>query len=173
MNLVGKTSKMLAARARLPVKKFITYSVRRSSQLNDKELTIKRFKPSLDTKAGEVVTETIEQPAVNVVQRMREERKAEKENKLKTRKLNWLDKRILVRLGKYKRIEDVPDKIVYKSIKAGQEAKNEVRSFLTEKTFRTVMFTDYMLTICCAGLLLLVYFVYSNSKSSENSETKE
>ena len=106
------------------------------------------------------------------------EEKITKEKKV--RKLYYWDKWILVKLGKFKSIKDVPDELKLTGSKIGnEELKNKVKSELLETGFKYVYSIDYLLwAFCIAFCVPLFYWYYNNQldlqpqKNTDNSKSK-
>lgn len=100
-----------------------------------------------------------------------EEVKAEKK---KIRKLNAIDKYILVRLGKYKSVKDVPDKLVYSDTAKKEAATAVTRNELLGSVFRYAYIFEYSSLILTLAIFALVYNWYKKygvEKSEESQET--
>lgn len=97
---------------------------------------------------------------VNVQEKIQQIRQAKKKSEIKTRKLNWIDKRILVSMGKYKSIKDVPDEVTYKTGDISKQDMDAVKAHLQDKGFKYFMSTEYVLTFVCVILCTTAYVVY-------------
>jgi len=108
-------------------------------------------------------------PKVNLQEKLKELRQEKKESAVKVKKLNWIDKRILVYMGKYKSIEDVPDQVHFKSDQVSKEDMDAVKAQLQDKGFKYFMSAEYVLTFVCVTVCTLAYVLYyKNEKSLQN-----
>jgi len=110
-------------------------------------------------------------PKVNVQDRIKEIRHAKKQSEIKTIKVNWLHKRILVSMGKYKSIEDVPDTVTYKTGDMTDENMAAVKAQMQDKGFKYFMSAEYVLTFVCVILCTTAYVFYMKDKEDEVSES--
>ena len=158
---------------------FIEQNVRCFSKKPDVDgRKIPKFELSID-EAGksEIKTEVkdISSTALNKAKQVHDEAKQES-TKPKTRRLRSWDKRILVKLGKYERIEDVPDEITISS-KKDKDLENKVRAEVKEKFFKYGMGIDYTLWMLCLLIAIPVWYMYLNQSKSvdvvkDKTETK-
>ena len=130
--------------------------------------TAKEFKSSeFEFKIPEKSTQSL--PRVNVQERIKEIRHAKKQSLVKTRKLNWLDKRILVSMGKYKSLQDVPDELTYKTGDMTDKNMAAVKAQIQDKGFKYFMSTEYVLTFVCVVLCTTAYVFYLKDKKNEGT----
>lgn len=121
--------------------------------------TRKKFKQSFEKPGhSEVETFTEEVRTINI-------------NKMTTgtsktsRRLYYWDKLILVKMGKYKSINDVPDEIVISGGKGvNPELKAKVRAELLETSFKYFYGVDYFLWLLCGSFFICVYYFYKVGK---------
>lgn len=131
--------------------------------------TVKVFQPALkDSEFAKVETE---------------ERKAhlrEKEQTIpnfqRVRTLGRLDKFLLVSIGKYKKISDVPDKIVVGDLKRKKEVDEEMRHLFLGSIFKYLYFFEYasfFITFIILGFSLYWYNNYKKLSGTANEESTD
>jgi len=123
---------------------------------------IKKFQPSIEKK-GAIVEETVDKPMHGMLDVLRHQKKA-KQHAPQEKVLTWFDKKMLVALGKFNTVEEVPDKLRYKQ--ADYEAlTKEKKSLVQESGFKYMMGANYIMTILSLCLLAAVYTLHSKFTS--------
>ena len=122
--------------------------------------TVKRFEQTLDGEAPKITTEThkVKLIDINQVTAKREAESAQQQKKI--RRLHIWDKWILVKLGKYKKISDVPNEIKISNVKVDRELQSKVRAELQEKGFKYVTGLDYLMWALCLLLTVPIFYLY-------------
>ena len=133
---------------------------------------VKEFEPSLEAGKSTIKTKTKDISSIAI-----EKVNANKKNtdKIRTRRFYIWDKWILVKLGKYKSISDVPDQVTYAASKIGREEKEKINAEIKEKLFVYGIGVDYMMwifTFLIGGTALYVYYVKRPQDEIANPDTK-
>ncbi|CAK8697567.1 unnamed protein product [Clavelina lepadiformis] len=142
-----------------------------SNESTDLRPEIKRFNPSLGA-SGEttIITEKMNIPEPRTVEEIiAEKQQKRKESQQKVRKLYIWDKWILVKMGKYKQISDVPNKIVFRQKKTSKELHDQIRAEMAERGFKGLVGVEYLGWLICIGLCGTAYYAYQHSKKSDNT----
>ena len=134
---------------------------------------VPNFELSIDEAGKSKVETETRDVSLTALYKAKESIKKQKEEesvKPKTRRLYIWDKHILVKLGKYKRVEDVPDEITFNP-KKDKNLEGQVRAELKEKMFKRFIGLDYILWMICILVAAYAYYLYSTQyKSTESSK---
>lgn len=131
--------------------------------------TRKVFEPAF----GETETSTVKEEKVTFKRKTPEEIFEQIKDERKVRKLTLFDKVLLVFLGKYKRIQDVPNEITFMPGELNKLEMSNVRDEALEKGFKAVkMFelTSFFLTF---GILIFAVSLYASHSKKQSTEKEK
>lgn len=127
--------------------------------------TVKVFQPALsDSEFAKVETEERKVP------HREEEPPMPRYQRVRT--LGKLDKLLLVKIGKYKKLSDVPDKIIVGDLKRKKEVDEEMRHLFLGSVFKYLYFFEYASFFITFVILGYSLYWYNNYKklSDDTSE---
>lgn len=137
--------------------------------------TKKVFQPALgDNEAVEIKEQIVVDKKKTESDLYLEKRKEMNLNKKKVRKLTKIDKMILVFIGKFKNIKDVPDQLTFKTLEKRKELDGEIKHLMLGSVFKYGYFFEYasfFLTFSILGYALYNYKKKSKPQEVESAST--
>ncbi|XP_077967416.1 uncharacterized protein LOC144421077 [Styela clava] len=140
----------------------------------EKTYTRKVFRPAIgDNDVVEIEEQEVVDKRKTESEIYLERKKEIHQNKKKVRKLTRVDKMILVFVGKFENMKDVPDQLTFKTLEKKQEADAEVKHLMLGSVFKYGYFFEYASFFMTFSLLGYALYYYNKQKESAETSTSK